>query len=492
MVAEADESDRSFLKLLPTIAVITNIDHEHLESYGGFDDLQQAFVDFANKVPFYGAVVALRRRRAPGGGAAADDAPRDHLRPRRAEAPTSRATDVVLGPMTASRHGARAAAPATRRARRRRSARSTLQRAGPPQPAERAGGGGRRPRARPAVRADRRRARASSAAPSGGSRSAARRTASWWSTTTAIIRPRSPRCWRRRATLDRRVVVVFQPHRYTRTAALLRRLRPGAGRRRSRRAHRHLRGRRGSDCRASTLERARRRGRGAPRPRRCDVVPRARRRARRAWRGIARPGDVVITLGAGSIGTRARSLLGCALAARRRRSRHESGRRAGRPAVPSRARQAGAAARPRARRAAGRVVKYGLLVALARAASRYRGARARRAGRGPAGRPHRRARQRAAVGRRGARGCSTGCGARTSVWTDLDEWRQRLLASPWVRDAALRRSLPSTVEVVGVGARADRHRADRRPAVPRRRARRASSTSTARSTPSSTCRSSTA
>jgi UDP-N-acetylmuramate--alanine ligase len=46
------------LKLFPTIAVITNIDHEHLENYGGFDDLQQAFVDFANKVPFYGAVVA--------------------------------------------------------------------------------------------------------------------------------------------------------------------------------------------------------------------------------------------------------------------------------------------------------------------------------------------------------------------------------------------------------------------------------------------------
>jgi UDP-N-acetylmuramate--alanine ligase len=58
MVAEADESDRSFLKLFPTLAVITNIDHEHLENYGGFDDLQQAFVDFANKVPFYGAVVA--------------------------------------------------------------------------------------------------------------------------------------------------------------------------------------------------------------------------------------------------------------------------------------------------------------------------------------------------------------------------------------------------------------------------------------------------
>jgi len=58
MVAEADESDRSFLKLFPTMAVITNIDHEHLDSYGGFEDLQQAFVDFANKTPFYGGVVA--------------------------------------------------------------------------------------------------------------------------------------------------------------------------------------------------------------------------------------------------------------------------------------------------------------------------------------------------------------------------------------------------------------------------------------------------
>ena len=58
MVAEADESDRTFLKLFPTIAVMTNIDHEHMENYGGFGDLQQAFVDFANRVPFYGSVIA--------------------------------------------------------------------------------------------------------------------------------------------------------------------------------------------------------------------------------------------------------------------------------------------------------------------------------------------------------------------------------------------------------------------------------------------------
>ena len=58
MVAEADESDGSFLRLSPTIAVITNVDEEHLNHYGDFGRLCQAFVDFANKVPFYGAVVA--------------------------------------------------------------------------------------------------------------------------------------------------------------------------------------------------------------------------------------------------------------------------------------------------------------------------------------------------------------------------------------------------------------------------------------------------
>jgi UDP-N-acetylmuramate--alanine ligase len=58
MVAEADESDRSFLKLSPSIAVVTNVDREHMDAYGSFADVQQAFVDFANKVPFYGAVVA--------------------------------------------------------------------------------------------------------------------------------------------------------------------------------------------------------------------------------------------------------------------------------------------------------------------------------------------------------------------------------------------------------------------------------------------------
>jgi UDP-N-acetylmuramate--alanine ligase len=54
LVAEADESDGSFLRLTPTIAVVTNIDAEHLDHYGTLGRLQQAFADFLNKVPFYG------------------------------------------------------------------------------------------------------------------------------------------------------------------------------------------------------------------------------------------------------------------------------------------------------------------------------------------------------------------------------------------------------------------------------------------------------
>ena len=54
LIAEADESDGSFLHLSTTIAVVTNIDAEHLDHYGSLEKLQDAFVDFLNKVPFYG------------------------------------------------------------------------------------------------------------------------------------------------------------------------------------------------------------------------------------------------------------------------------------------------------------------------------------------------------------------------------------------------------------------------------------------------------
>ncbi|TVQ09702.1 MAG: UDP-N-acetylmuramate--L-alanine ligase [Balneolaceae bacterium] len=57
IIVEADEFDRTFLRLTPSLAVITNIDVEHLDIYHDVDDIKSAFLQFANKVPFYGAVI---------------------------------------------------------------------------------------------------------------------------------------------------------------------------------------------------------------------------------------------------------------------------------------------------------------------------------------------------------------------------------------------------------------------------------------------------
>src|SRR5947207_10167500 len=58
LVAEADESDRSFLKLSPILSVITNIDREHMDCYRNMQDVNRAYLAFMDKVPFYGAVTA--------------------------------------------------------------------------------------------------------------------------------------------------------------------------------------------------------------------------------------------------------------------------------------------------------------------------------------------------------------------------------------------------------------------------------------------------
>jgi UDP-N-acetylmuramate--alanine ligase len=57
LVAEADESDRSFLYLSPFIAILTNLDEEHLDQYKTVDEIKEAFVSFANKVPFYSPII---------------------------------------------------------------------------------------------------------------------------------------------------------------------------------------------------------------------------------------------------------------------------------------------------------------------------------------------------------------------------------------------------------------------------------------------------
>lgn len=56
IIVEADEYDRSFLQLLPTIAIVNNIEAEHLDIYKDYNDIKQTFIEFANKIPFYGFV----------------------------------------------------------------------------------------------------------------------------------------------------------------------------------------------------------------------------------------------------------------------------------------------------------------------------------------------------------------------------------------------------------------------------------------------------
>lgn len=67
LVAESDESDGSFLVLSPTIAVVTNIDQEHMDHYGDMDAIRDTFVDFINKIPFYGlAILCLDNKEIQG------------------------------------------------------------------------------------------------------------------------------------------------------------------------------------------------------------------------------------------------------------------------------------------------------------------------------------------------------------------------------------------------------------------------------------------
>jgi len=61
LVFESDESDGSFLKLAPIVAVVTNIDREHLDHYSGLGHIQRSFAEFVEKVPFYGLGAVHRR-----------------------------------------------------------------------------------------------------------------------------------------------------------------------------------------------------------------------------------------------------------------------------------------------------------------------------------------------------------------------------------------------------------------------------------------------
>jgi UDP-N-acetylmuramate--alanine ligase len=305
MVAEADESDRSFLKLFPTIAVVTNIDREHLESYGSFEDLQQAFVDFANKVPFYGSVVAC-----------ADNGPLAAVLPRISRRVTTygldaadadlSASDVILGPLSVS-------GTVTRRVSR-----------------DRDSAAGRTPLGSLALSVPGRHNLQNALA----AIAVGLELGLPFETMAAALAdfPGAERRFEIRGepngilivddyghhpteiaavlaaarTLERRIIVAFQPHRFTRTAALMKEFGPAlAGADHVVLADIYPAGEAPIEgVSATALAAEIRKAIAAPvvmAPRLDDV--------RREVVSIARPGDVVITLGAGSIGTIAERLV---------------------------------------------------------------------------------------------------------------------------------------------------------------------------------------
>ena len=226
-------------------------------------------------------------------------------------------------------------------------------------------------------------------------------------------------------------------------------VRAGAGRRRSHRPDRHLRRRRGPDRRDHARGAGRRRSDAAPAPRSTSC----------RWSAIvvaaivrlARPGDVVMTLGAGSIGG-VPELLIEALAKSAPPAAGAKGGAVSPIAVPAdkRFRRAHVKpGRPRRnwRRSRRRTIRCGLAIAAVLLFGIYRGTDL-------AAQAHVLQIERIVV--QGNEHLSTGevlavlggLRGQNLIWCDLDGWRQRLLSSPWVRDADLRRSLPSTVEVV--------------------------------------------
>ena len=283
MVAEADESDRSFLKLSPTVAVVTNIDREHLDTYRDLADVQEAFVGFVNKVPFYGAAVLCL-----------DDGPCRTSCPRverrvvtyglSPQAHVS-ARDVQLEPDAARRYTA-VARRATRWARRAGRARR-------PQRAQLAGRGGGGPR--PGRRRSTRSRRGLASFTGVDRRFQVRGEAGG----VLVVDDYGHHPTEIRATLEalrtragaRRTVVLFQPHRYTRTQAPLGRVLPRLPPGRRAAAHRHLRRRRGADRRASAPRRWRgpspsaATGRSPTRATSRRAVERAGRRGARGRRG---------------------------------------------------------------------------------------------------------------------------------------------------------------------------------------------------------------
>ena len=217
-VIEADESDGSFLRLDGTIAVVTNIDPEHLEHYGSFDAVKDAFVEFIENVPFYGLARDVRRPSRSAGRARAGSATG-------ASSPTAFRRWPTCAPTMSQPDagGSRFDALVLRQGRRAaHDRRRPCADPGPPQCPECAGRDRRRARAWHRRRSDRRRVRKV--------RGVKRRFTSVGEVDGAVViddyahhptEIRAVLVGRARRAPEGRVIAVMQPHRYTRLEALM-------------------------------------------------------------------------------------------------------------------------------------------------------------------------------------------------------------------------------------------------------------------------------
>ena len=245
IIVEADEYDRTFLRLTPIVAVITNIEADHLDIYEDLDDIKDAFVQFANSVPFFGAAILCLDDENVREVLGDIHRPRDHLRHEPAGARSAPRTSSRSAPRRSSTCPTGSSALGERDA----------PRAGPPQRPQRA-----RRRRRRAGAGHRRSRRSRPGSPATRASTAASRSrARSGDGDRSIVDDYAHHPTEIEATLeaaakgwpDRRVVAVFQPHLYSRTRDFAGRLRARLLRRRRARADRRLPARARSPSRAS-------------------------------------------------------------------------------------------------------------------------------------------------------------------------------------------------------------------------------------------------
>ncbi len=211
LVAEADESDGSFLHLSPTIAIVTNLDREHLDFYRDIDHIRETFLAFLNRLPFYGlAILCLDDPHLPALDSSAQEKI-PHLRAERPGRPAGPGSQARRGWSPPIAFSAPDGNGVSCNSSSRDSTMFTIP--WPPRPWDWNWKSPLKKSGRPLSNWRGYRDGSRSKEPTGGPQ--------FWTTTAITLRKSGPRsnavrgCWP-----DRRLIVIFQPHRYSRTQAL--------------------------------------------------------------------------------------------------------------------------------------------------------------------------------------------------------------------------------------------------------------------------------